>query len=44
MKFIKFTTYEIVLILKGGGMIRVKFGQISETVNIDIILNTIIKR
>jgi hypothetical protein len=29
---------------KGVGMIRVNFGPISETVYIDIILNTIIKR
>jgi hypothetical protein len=29
---------------KGVGMIRVDFGSISETVNIDIILNTIIER
>ena len=29
---------------KGVGMIRVDFGQISETVYIDIILNTIIER
>ena len=30
--------------LKGVGMIRVDFGPISETVYIDIILNTIIER
>ena len=30
--------------VKGVGMIRVNFGPISETVFIDIILNTIIKR
>jgi hypothetical protein len=29
---------------KGVGMIRVDFGPISETVYIDIILNTIIER
>jgi hypothetical protein len=29
---------------KGVGMIRVNFGPISETVYIDIIINTIIKR
>jgi hypothetical protein len=31
-------------IFKGVGMIRVDFGPISETVYIDIILNTIIER
>ena len=30
--------------VKGVGMIRVDFGPISETVYIDIILNTIIER
>jgi hypothetical protein len=30
--------------IKGVGMIRVDFGPISETVYIDIILNTIIAR
>jgi hypothetical protein len=30
--------------IKGVGMIRVGFGPISETVYIDIILNTIIER
>jgi hypothetical protein len=30
--------------IKGVGMIRVDFGPISETVYIDIILNTIIER
>ena len=30
--------------IKGVGMIRVDFGPISETVSIDIILNTIIER
>ena len=33
-----------VVLAKGVGMIRVDFGPISETVYIDIILNTIIER
>jgi hypothetical protein len=33
-----------ILMMKGVGMIRVDFGPISETVYIDIILNTIIER
>jgi hypothetical protein len=35
---------EIDVVLKGMSMIRVDFGPISETVYIDIILNTIIER
>jgi hypothetical protein len=35
---------EIDVVLKGVSMIRVDFGPISETVYIDIILNTIIER
>ena len=43
--FIKITnTVCIFQIDKGVGMIRVDFGPISETVYIDIILNTIIER
>ena len=34
----------IIICGKGVGMIRVDFGPISETVYIDIILNTIIER
>ena len=38
------TLLKIYKVTKGVGMIRVDFGPISETVYIDIILNTIIER
>ena len=42
--FIVRHTADFLLVFKGVGMIRVDFGPISETVYIDIILNTIIER
>jgi hypothetical protein len=41
---LKIKRLEIQKLKKGVGMIRVDFGPISETVYIDIILNTIIER